>query len=92
MKGNLDLGLWYPRNTELTLEVYTYATLEGIINYQKRTGGASFFLGKCLVSWLSKKQYSVSLSIVEERYIVVVACCAQVLWMKQTPKDVQEEY
>jgi hypothetical protein len=42
-----------------------------------------FFLGKCLVAWLSKKQTSTSLSTTEAKYIVVASCCTQVLWMKQ---------
>jgi hypothetical protein len=49
-------------------------------------------LGECLVSLLSKKQSSVSLSTIEAEYIVVAACCTQFLWMKQTLKDMQVEY
>ena len=37
-----------------------------------------------MVSWLSKKLYSISLSIAEAEYIVVASCCTQVIWMKQT--------
>jgi hypothetical protein len=45
-----------------------------------------------LVSWLSKKQSSVSLSTAEAKYIVIAACCTHVLWMKQTLTDIQVEY
>jgi hypothetical protein len=41
--------------------------------------GASFYLGDCLVSWLRKKQSSVSLSTMEAKYIVTTTCCTQVL-------------
>ena len=51
-----------------------------------------FYLGECLVSWLSKKQSSVSLSTAEAEYIAVVGCCTQVRWMKQTLTDIQVEY
>jgi hypothetical protein len=51
-----------------------------------------FYLGECLVSWLSKKQSSIPLFIAEAEYITVVACCTHVLWMKQTLKDIQVEY
>jgi hypothetical protein len=54
--------------------------------------GATFYLGEFLVSWLSKKQSSVSLSIAEAEYIAVAACCTQVLWMKQTLIDIQFKY
>ena len=33
-----------------------------------------------------------SLSTVEVEYIVAVACCAQVLWMRKNLKEVQAEY
>jgi hypothetical protein len=49
-------------------------------------------LGECLVSWLSKKQSSISLSTVKEEYITTTTCCTQVLWMKQTLTDIQVKY
>jgi hypothetical protein len=51
-----------------------------------------FYLGECLVSWLRKKQSSVSLSTAEVEYIAATSCCTQVLWMKQTLTDIQVEY
>jgi hypothetical protein len=39
------------------------------------------------VSWASKKQNSVALSIVEAEYIATGHCCAQLLWMRQTLRD-----
>ena len=44
-------------------------------------------LGRSLVSWSSKKQNSVALSTTKAEYIVVGACCAQILYMKQTLLD-----
>jgi hypothetical protein len=49
-------------------------------------------LGEYLVSWLSKKQSSISLSTAEEDYIATTTCSTQVLWMKQTLIDIQVEY
>jgi hypothetical protein len=40
-----------------------------------------------LVSWSSKKQNCVALSTAEAEYIAAGACCAQLLWMKQTLRD-----
>ena len=47
-------------------------------------------MGECLVYWLSKKQSSISLSIVEAEYIAVVDCCTQILWMKEALKNVKK--
>ena len=44
-------------------------------------------LGRSLVSWSSKKQNSVALSTAEVEYIATGACCAQILYMKQTLLD-----
>ena len=44
-------------------------------------------LGRSLVSWTSKKQNSVALSTAEAEYIATGACCAQILYMKQTFLD-----
>jgi hypothetical protein len=39
------------------------------------------------MSWSSKKQNSIALSTVEAKYVAASACCAQLLWMKQTLND-----
>ena len=50
---------------------------------RKSTSGGYFCLGNNLVSWMRKKQNSMSLSTVEAEYIVAGSCCAQLLWMKK---------
>jgi hypothetical protein len=45
-----------------------------------------------LVTWLSKKQSSISLYIGDAEYIETTTCCTQVLWIKQTLRDIQVEY
>jgi hypothetical protein len=54
---------------------------------RKSTTGTCQFLGRSLVSWSSKKQNSVALSTAEAEYVAAGACCAQLLWMKQTLSD-----
>jgi hypothetical protein len=44
------------------------------------------------VSWSSKKQNSVVLSMAEAEYVAAGACCAQLLWMKQTLSDYSCEF
>jgi hypothetical protein len=51
-----------------------------------------FYLGECLVSWISKKQSSISLSTTEAEYIATTTCCTHVLWMKKTLTDIRVEY
>ena len=53
----------------------------------KSTSGGCHLLGRSLVSWSSKKQNSVAFSTAEAEYIAAGACCAQILYMKQTLLD-----
>jgi hypothetical protein len=75
LKGIEEFGLWYPKGKDLSLISYTDADWAGCIDDRRSTIGEAFYLGECLVSWLSKKQSSVSLSTAEVEYIVVVGCC-----------------
>jgi hypothetical protein len=92
LKGIEEFGLWYPKGKDLSLIAYTDADWAGCIDDRRSISGATFYLGECLVSWLSKKQSSVSLSTTEAEYIAAATCCTQVLWMKQTLTDIQVEY
>ena len=46
-----------------------------------------FYIGNNLVSWMSKKQNSISLSTVEVEYIAAGSCCTQLLWMQKLLLD-----
>ena len=70
----MEYGLWYPKGIDLVIQAYIDADLVGSVDDHKSTSGAAFYLGGCLVSWLSKKQSSISLSIAEVEDIVVEAC------------------
>ena len=84
--------MWYPKGNNLIIQAFTDADWAGSVDDRKRTSGAAFYLGGCLVSWLSKKKTSISLSIVEAKYIAAASCCTQVLWMKQTLQYIQVQF
>lgn len=44
-------------------------------------------MGNNLISWLSKKQNSISISTAKVEYIVASSCCTQLLWIKQILSD-----
>ena len=54
---------------------------------RKSTSGECHLLGRSLMSWSTKKQNSVALSTAEVENIAAGACCAQILYMKQTLLD-----
>jgi hypothetical protein len=55
LKGTGEFGLWYTKGKDLSLVSYIDAYWEGCIDDQRSTSGATFYLGECLVSWLSNK-------------------------------------
>jgi hypothetical protein len=92
LRGTKEFGLLYPKGKDISLISYTDADWAGCIDDRRSTSGAEFYLGECLVSWLRKKQSSISLSTAQVDYIVATPCCTQILWMKQTMTDIQVEY
>ena len=82
-----NLGLWYPKGSTFELLGYSDSDYAGCKVTRKSTTGTCQFIGRSLVSWSSKKQNSVALSTAEAEYVAAGACCAQLLWMKQTLKD-----
>jgi hypothetical protein len=79
-----NLGLWYPKGSLFDLLGYSDSDSAGCKVDRKSTTGTCQFLGRSLVSWSSKKPNCVALSTTEAEYIAAGACCAQLLWMKQT--------
>jgi hypothetical protein len=76
-----NLGLWYPKGSTFDLLGYSDSDYAGCKVDQKSTTGTCQFLGRSLVSWSSKKQNSVALSMVEAEYVAAGVCCAQLLWI-----------
>eukprot|EP00253_Pinus_taeda_P026560 PITA_26560 len=74
---------------DLTLHAYTDADWVGSVDDRKSTSGGAFFMGSRLVSWLNKKQSSISLSTAEAEYVAATSCCTQLLWMMHTLQDFQ---
>jgi hypothetical protein len=82
-----SLGLWYPKGYTFTLLGYSDSDYADCRVEQNSTSGTCQFLGRSLVSWSSKKQNSIVLSTAEAEYVTTGACCAQLIWMKQTLRD-----
>nr|GEZ03268.1 hypothetical protein [Tanacetum cinerariifolium] len=87
LKGAINLGLWYPKDSDFDLTAYSDADHVGCHLDQKSTSGSVQFLGDKLVCWSSKKQNCVSISTAESEYVAVCSCCAQVLWMRTQLTD-----
>ncbi|GJU12195.1 retrovirus-related pol polyprotein from transposon TNT 1-94 [Tanacetum coccineum] len=82
LRGTINWGLWYPKDTAMALTAYADADHAGCQDTRRSTSGSAQFLGDKLVSWSSKKQKSTAISTIEAEYIAMSGCCAQILWMR----------
>nr|GEV42908.1 uncharacterized mitochondrial protein AtMg00810-like [Tanacetum cinerariifolium] len=87
LKGTINLGLWYLKDSGFDLTAYSDADHAGCHLDRKSTSGSIQLLGDKLVYWSSKKQNCVSISTAESEYVAVSGCCAQVLWMRTQLTD-----
>ncbi|GKA76740.1 retrovirus-related pol polyprotein from transposon TNT 1-94 [Tanacetum coccineum] len=82
LKGTINMGLWYSKDTDMSLIAYSDADHAGCQDTRRSTSGSAQFLGDKLVSWSSKKQKSTAISSTKAEYIALFGCCAQILWMR----------
>nr|GEW01797.1 reverse transcriptase domain-containing protein [Tanacetum cinerariifolium] len=87
LKGTINLGIWYPKDSGFDLTAYSDADHAGCHLDRKSTYGIVQFLGDKLVCWSSKKHNCVSISTAEYEYVAISSCCAQVLWMRTQLTD-----
>jgi hypothetical protein len=65
LKNTQNIGLWYPKGAKFELVGYSNSDYAGCKVERKSTSGTCQLFGRSLVSWSSKKQNSVALSIAE---------------------------
>ncbi|GJV54583.1 retrovirus-related pol polyprotein from transposon TNT 1-94 [Tanacetum coccineum] len=87
LKGTINMGLWYPKDSGFELTAFLDADHAGCIDTRKSTSRGIQFLGDKLVSWMSKKQNCTAMSSAEAEYVALSASCAQVMWMRTQLKD-----
>nr|GEX99064.1 retrovirus-related Pol polyprotein from transposon TNT 1-94 [Tanacetum cinerariifolium] len=71
LKGTINMGLWYSKDTGMSLTAYLDAYNVGCQDTRCSTSGSAQFLGDKLVSWSSKKQKSTAISSIEAEYIAL---------------------
>ena len=79
VKTTADFGVWYSKDTNDVLAGYSDVDWAVNVDDRKSTSGGCFYVGNNLVSLMSKKKNSISLSIAEGEYIAANSCCTQLL-------------
>jgi hypothetical protein len=83
LKGTIDYGLSYDGDHKFTLSGYTNADWAGSIVESKCSSGYCFSLGLDMISWQSRKQSSISLSIAEAEYITTCYSSCEAIWLRK---------
>ncbi|GKA15063.1 retrovirus-related pol polyprotein from transposon TNT 1-94 [Tanacetum coccineum] len=83
LKGIINMGLWYPKDSGFELTAFSDADHVGCIDTRKSTSGGIQFLGDKLVSWMSKKQNCTAMSSAEAETEYQLAD----MFTKALPKD-----
>nr|GEY70546.1 hypothetical protein [Tanacetum cinerariifolium] len=87
LRGTVHRGLWYPKDSSVSLTTFADADHAGCQDTLRSTSGSVQFLGERLISWSSKRQKSAAISSTEAEYIALSGCCAQILWMRSQLLD-----
>jgi hypothetical protein len=82
LKGTLDCLLIYDRDHDFTLSGYTDSDWDGSVSDRKSTAGCCFILGSSMISWQNRKQSNISLSTMEEEYIVACSTRCEAIWLQ----------
>nr|KYP72337.1 Copia protein [Cajanus cajan] len=87
LKGTANLGINFYKSQNFALLGYCDADYAGDKWERKSTSGRCHFLGRCLVSWIRKRQSTIALSTCEAEYVTAGHCLTQLLWIKHQLKD-----
>jgi hypothetical protein len=82
-KSTLDHGLWNKYDHEFGLYGYSNSDWAGSIPDWKSTSRYCFSLGSSMVSWSSRKQSRVALSMVEAKYVATCAMRREAIWIQK---------
>jgi hypothetical protein len=83
IKGTLDLSLHLSSSSSVALTAYFDADWAGCPDTRRSTSGYCVYLGDNLISWLSKRQTTVSRSSAEAEYRAVAHVVAECCWIRQ---------
>ncbi|GJY61494.1 retrovirus-related pol polyprotein from transposon TNT 1-94 [Tanacetum coccineum] len=92
LKGTINMGLWYPKDTKFDLTAFADADHAGCQDSRKSKSRSAQFLGENLVSLSSKKQKCAAISTTEAKYVSLSDCYAQILWMRSQLTDYGFDY
>eukprot|EP00253_Pinus_taeda_P029123 PITA_29123 len=91
VRGTKSFGILYNVSEYSDLVGYTDSDWVGSIDDRKSTSGYVFHMGSGAISWASKKQSIVALSIAEAEYVAATSAACQAVWMRRMLRSLGQE-
>ena len=87
LKDTVDYRLKYDVNQNINLHGYVYSDWVGSATDRKNASGFCFNLGSSMISWFTRKQSCVALSIAEEKYVASCSASCELAWLQKLLSD-----
>lgn len=93
LTGTIRLGVSYRYSISNTIHGMSDSNWGGLMGDKcKSTSGYVFYAFDSLVSWSSRKQPTVALSLTEAEYIALCNATTQALWLRQVLHEIKIDY
>ncbi|GJW58043.1 retrovirus-related pol polyprotein from transposon TNT 1-94 [Tanacetum coccineum] len=94
LNGTINMGLWYSKDTDMSLTAYADADHVGCQDTRRSTSGSAQFLGDKLVSWSSKKQKALlsRIPLYCDNKSAIALCCNNVQHSRAKHIDIRYHF
>ena len=89
IQGTTNYGLRFSTDDSNVLVGYSDSDWAGDIDTRRSTSGYTFFIGKSLISWSSRKQETVAKSSTEAEYVALSGATQETIWLRRLLNDVR---
>ena len=89
LKSSLGQGLFFPSHNDLSLQAFSDSNWAGCPISHRSTTSYCVFLGSSLISWRTKRQKTISLSLAKAKYRAMTGACCKLSWLRSLLIDLR---